>query len=220
MNLRPHVVKQGEYLTQLSHRYGFDATEVWNHSKNEEIRRLRRDMDILATGDIVFIPDRRSEGLPFRAGTVNRFMAKVSKVPVNLRFVDLDRPMANERFVVEGGATPAEGTTDGAGRVKLMVPVHVSEVRVIFPERDLDFHVKVGHIDPIEERSGIASRLAHLGYLPSAENHHMYAQIPGFSAQEDRMRLAVQEFQRTHGLEPTGIVDEVTRDALQNEHGI
>ena len=33
-----HVVRQGEYLRKLAHRFGVDPDELWNHPKNAELK--------------------------------------------------------------------------------------------------------------------------------------------------------------------------------------
>ena len=45
MNLVPHVVAQGEYLTQLAFRYRFEAKEVWDHPKHADLRARRSNRE-------------------------------------------------------------------------------------------------------------------------------------------------------------------------------
>jgi hypothetical protein len=111
--LRPYVVKQGDYLTKLAHTFGFDAEEVWNDPKNAELKQRRADMDVLAPGDVVYLPEASKEGLPLTPGTSNRYTAKVPKIEVTLAFQDGDAPLANEPCEVLGlggveGAAPGE----------------------------------------------------------------------------------------------------------------
>ena len=49
MTMRPYVIRQGDYMTQLAHRLGFDETEVWNHDKNSALKaELAKTKDELA----------------------------------------------------------------------------------------------------------------------------------------------------------------------------
>ena len=169
--MRPYVVRQGDYLTKLAFIHGFDAEEVWNDAKNDEIRGRRVDHNILAPGDIVYFPVKEKEALPIVKGTANKYTAKVPKVPVKLRFRDGAGPLVQQPYIIEGAASPGEGTCDGDGQIELTVPVDTTEFTVVFPERNLRFSVRLGHLDPIEERSGVLARLVQLGYLlpsPSA----------------------------------------------------
>jgi hypothetical protein len=43
MVLQPYIVRQGDTMTCLAMKRGFDAEEIWNHVKNREIRELRSD---------------------------------------------------------------------------------------------------------------------------------------------------------------------------------
>jgi hypothetical protein len=206
--MAPYVIRQGDYLVKLAFIHGFDVDDVWSDPKNDEIRALRGDHHILAPGDVVHIPIEAKEGLPITKGTTNRYVATVPKVPVNVRFRDADGPMADTKFVIEGApATPAEGTTDGDGRVSLLVPAYVVELTVRFPDRGSAHRVLVGHLDPASERLGVAARLAQLGYLSA------------WKLETAPLAPALAAFQEEHGLEPTGVVDDATRDALKRAHG-
>jgi hypothetical protein len=67
--------------------------------------------------------------------------------------------------------------------------------------------VRVGGLDPIEERSGVVQRLSNLGYLPKTP------EVPAAYVAQ-----ALRRFQRDHDLEPTGELDAKTKDALEKEH--
>ena len=56
MEMRPYVVRQGEHLAGIAARYGFDPQPVWEHEANSELREQRRDPQILAPGDLLYIP--------------------------------------------------------------------------------------------------------------------------------------------------------------------
>ena len=58
--MEPYVIRQGDYLLQVAHTFGFDADTVWNDDKNSDLARLRPDHNILRPGDILYIPDNKS----------------------------------------------------------------------------------------------------------------------------------------------------------------
>lgn len=209
----PYVVRQGDYLVKLAFHHGFDVDEVWKHPKNAEIRGKRGDHHVLAPGDVVYLPVKPKEGLPLRKGTTNRYVAKVPRVPINLSFHDERGPLAGTPFIAKGGAKPAEGKTDGEGKVTLHVPVHVTEVTVELPEHGLRQRVLVGHLDPIGESTGAVSRLLQLGYL----RRNGDGSVP--TAEDAVVREAIVAFQNKQGIDPTGALDQPTRDALQQAYG-
>jgi hypothetical protein len=170
------VVRQGDYLTRLAWIGGFDAEEVWKHEKNKELAELRKDHNILAPGDVLQLPVKKKEGVGIEKGGENKYKAKVPRVPVRIRFHGSDGPLADAAYVVEGPAIPDEGTSEADGLVALEVAASAAEIRIRFPDASLAFTVRVGHLDPIAERSGVASRLAHLGFLPPAVSDQLDAE--------------------------------------------
>ena len=219
-DMRPYVVRQGDYLVKLAFVHGFDAEEVWNDPKNEEIRGRRADHNILAPGDIIYLPVKEKEALPIVKGTTNKYKAKVPKVSVKLRFLDGAGVLAQQAYTIEGAASPDQGTSDEDGQIELTVPVDTTDFVVVFPERNLRFPVRLGHLDPIEERSGLLARLVHLGYLLPSPSALFGGEIAGEEIDDgdERLSCAVRAFQADHLLETTGIVDDATRDALKAAH--
>ncbi len=220
-DLRPYVIRQGDYMVKLAHRFGFDADEIWNDPKNEEIRAARRDMNVLAPGDIVFVPQELKEGLPLHKGQVNRYRAKVPWVTKRIRFNASAGPLANERFVTEG-AQPKEGVSDGEGWVEIKTKITAGTVEITFPEKDLSFTVMMGHMDPITETSGVRSRLRNLGYLfPHPADHLDFPGLEAFGieSEDERLARAINAFQSAQGLAATSAIDDATREALLKAHG-
>ncbi|WP_437547270.1 peptidoglycan-binding protein [Sorangium sp. So ce367] len=216
MGMRPYVVRQGDYLTQIAHRRGFSAEEVWNCPANKELRRRRANPDILQPGDVLYLPDgpEGCDPMPLEIGGENRFAATTPTVEVRLVLRRVDgTAFANKPFRVQGaGMPPLDGTTGGDGLALFCVPVQVREVDLSLDDGSLRCRVRVGHMDPADEPSGIAKRLSHLGYL---------ARVDLGEAEPAARALgeALKAFQRAKGLPETGSVDDATRDALVQVHG-
>jgi hypothetical protein len=214
---RPYIVRQGDHLTRLAYIHGFDAGEVWNHERNTELREIGRTPDLLAPGDILYLPVKPKDGLAFSAGSSNRYRAQVPNVKVTLTFKDAERVLANEPYEVHGLGTDGsdgkteERKTDADGRIELELPVTTREVTIVFPTQNVAYEVRVGDMDPVAELSGIQKRLQNLGYLPrERESASEGAYVQG----------AIAEFQKQHGLSPTGTIDNDTSNLLRDEHGL
>jgi N-acetylmuramoyl-L-alanine amidase len=205
--MQPYVVRQGEYLTALAARFGFDADEVWQHPQNRELRARRPNPDILAPGDVLHLPAPRLRSVPVRAGSTNRYRARIPTAALRITLRCDDAPVANEPFVVEGVRPPRHGTTDGAGVAAFEIPLTATTVVIRLPGAGLLFPVGVGHLDPITEPSGVRARLRQLGHPVPRDGD------------EQALAPAIQAFQRVSGLEPTGEMDERTRSALVSAHG-
>lgn len=216
--LIPYVVRQGDYMTKLAHTGGFDAEDVWKDPKNDALRATRPSMDILAPGDIVFLPKLPKPGLDFTKEATNRYKAVVPKVEVTMTFLDAEyEPIANEPFELQGLERPGdvdfgltdERTTDGEGKATIRVPVTVREVTAFFPRRNVSYALRVGDMDPKDESTGIRQRLTTLGYLPqdlTSGQEALY--VPS----------AIRSFQKDQGLEITGVLDDKTTEALKTAH--
>jgi hypothetical protein len=208
-DLRPYIVRQGDTLTKLAYLRGFAAATVWAEAKNDDVRKLRPDMDLLSPGDIVYLPESKKEGLPIQKGTTNRYIAKVPKVTVHLVLQDdAGTPLAGEPYEIRGLGDLVTGTVPDDGAVSFDARVTAREATLVLTRRGLVFPVRVGDLDPVEEPSGVRMRLAHLGYLRSPGEDDPCALVTALSA-----------FQRAQKLEVTGALDDVTRDALKSAHG-
>lgn len=207
MSRRPYVIRQGDYLTRLAFRFGFDADEVWSAPENEALRRARPNREMLAPGDVLSIPDEPREGPALRVGGNNHYRARVPVVPVKIRLRDGDHPLANEPYRVDGLPRSISGQSDGEGQIEFEVPVTSREVQLTLTNRHTVVPVRVGDLDPPSTASGVRQRLDHLGY------NRTQAVGPDDDARALRM------LQRDHDLPETGEIDEATRSALSGAHG-
>jgi hypothetical protein len=155
------------------------------------------------------VPEPARPSLTFQCGTKNRYKADVPKVPVSLAFNVGGKPIAGEPYEVEGLGASQTGESDASGKVTLLVPAHVREVRVRFTKKGMVFPIMIGDMDPIDEPSGVRKRLEHLGYMQGLEM---------FDA-EQRLKYALASFQRAAGLHVSEEADEATKDALVAVHG-
>lgn len=213
--VRPYTVRRGDYLARLAHAGGFDAEAAWAHPANRALRARRTRHEVLAPGDVLHLPGRatpREEAVAPR--TTNRFRGRSLEATVRVALGSPGHPLAGEAFTVEGLAEPFRGTTDGEGVATFLVPVHVREVRLTVPGRGVTYPVRIGHLDPVTEASGLRARLAHLGYLDDDDPARAGDPRDG----EARLAAAVRAFQRDQGL-PAGPLDDATRDALRRVHG-
>lgn len=219
--MRPYVIRQGDDVPRLARRFGFDADAVWNHPNNADLRERRSSPRVLAPGDVLFIPSPEEEP----AGTVStssthRFRGSPAMVPIRVAVHQFGEAICNERCEVLVTDPPLEATTGGDGVLSVEVPHHCDEVVVHFPDRGFKLALRVGHLDPIDTDSGITARLENLGYLLPHDllaTGHSDLNTPEI---RDRIRRrGVMAFQRSQNLEPSGELDDATRQALVREHG-
>ena len=214
MGTQPYIIRQGDFWTGLAHRHGFEAEEVWSGDANREIRGRRANPDQLHPGDIVYLPTEPLAGQSVRARQKNAFRARVPATSVHIVLHDTDGPLANEPYRLEGLGEVREGTTDTDGNVTIEMPITATEVSLVLWRRHTVYPIRLGHLDPIEEVSGVRQRLEHLGF-------HGFRTVRTSDINADEQdwdAVAVRAFQRAHRLPITGVVDTATRDATRTAH--
>lgn len=208
----PYVVRAGDHLQRLAFRFGFDAEEVWQDPKNEALRRVRGDGNILEPGDIIYVPQRPDASRSLEAGQSNTYLVNVPTVTVTVVFLWKGRPLANAAYSVRELPDLEGKTTDGSGTLTAEVPVTYRSITVDFKEPLLTQILRIGHLDPVSSRGGIWQRLANLGHLRTIDTH---AGKPN----EAELRVALRRFQWANGLPITGVADEETCAKLESIHG-
>ncbi len=205
----PHVVQQGDHLRKLAFLRGVSAEAVWQHETNRDLAARRKNSDTLCPGDVIHLPAEPPTTLDLRAKTRNRYRAKVPTVPLHLHLDTKGAPVTGQRYEVHGigAGDPIIGTVPANGEIRVDVPVCVRELEIRLPESGTAIPVRLGDLDPIEEPSGVAQRLANLGYLSSRED-----------ASPELVAAAIKAFQADHGLASSGSLDESTRRALEEQH--
>ena len=224
VQLRPYVIRQGDYVAKLAHRHGFDAAEVWQLPKNETLRRKRGSPDILYPGDILYIPERDQPGQSVRAGGEQRYRARVPSTTVSLQLLDDGQPIADQECEVVGVAAAVAGQpvvvkTDGDGRIELDVPVIVDEFEVYVPSLHTTYAVRVGHMDPTAEMLGVVKRLRNLGYLDDDDDDGDEPDEEGdFPDEDEDVAAAIAAFQHDRGMIITSVADGALLAALKKAH--
>jgi hypothetical protein len=209
--MKPYIVRQGDYLASIAFEQGFDADEVWDHPKNQPLKDGGRTKEILAPGDVLYVPDTPPEPLRLNVGSENHYEGAVPTVTVRVTFMVDGQALANKKLTVLDMGAPAEKTTDGAGLLVLSVPVTLRSVRVVCDDPYASYRIDVGNVDPVTVRSGVIGRLRQLGYLPLDLD-------PG-ELPDEELAGVVACFQHDQGLARTGELDEPTQKALSSVFG-
>jgi hypothetical protein len=212
-----HVVKQGDCLYRIAKQYGFaDWHTIYDHADNEAFRHKRPNPNVIFPGDEIAIPDKDTKQITLPTTTKHKLKVKRPKVMLRIKLEnELCEPLAGKQFELAFGEELHEGSTDGDGilEVKVKASDEVGELTVWGSgDREAErwfWHIRVGHLDPVEELVGVRQRLNNLGF---------YCEPKG-EEPDDTLRFAVKGFQRIEGLDATGEVDDATRGKLVALHG-
>lgn len=218
--MRAYVIRPGDDLSSLAARNGFDPEEVWDDDHNADLRARRPDPEVLAPGDVIYLPEPAETACHLAAGTSNRYRAVVPKRRVDLVLTaGGSEPFANEPYEVRGLRRPISGRSDGQGAVTLELPAHLRQVELFLPEQETSVILRIGHFDPETTNSGVRTRLANLGYLAARDvAPPAFRSVAGETSAHE-LAAAVRAFQRDHGLDDTGELDDGTRASILQAHG-
>jgi N-acetylmuramoyl-L-alanine amidase len=209
-----HIVEQGDHLCQIAKKYGFpDYLVVWDHPENADLKKLRKNPNVLMPGDEVYIPDKEERIESGATEQKHKFV--VDKKTLKLRLVLEDfyeKPIAGAQcaLVVDGQATQLP--SDGQGKIEQDIPLDAKDAVLVIrgdqtPFADTPIPIKIGYLDPVQELSGQVGRLNNLGYFP------------GDGTDNDAFQSAVEEFQCEHALKVDGICGPKTQSKLVDVHG-
>ncbi len=203
-----HVVRAGETISSIAFHYGFFPDTLWQLAENAELRETRGSPDILAVGDVVAIPSLRGKQWTGATGQRHRFRRKGVPARTRMQVFAGDRPRAHQYFTLRISGLEQAGETDGDGVLEAFIPPAARRgVLVIGPEQ-VEIEIAFGQLDPITELSGVQQRLSNLGFRCSDSPGELGS---GTAA-------ALRRFQARLGLEPSGELDDQTRDALRRIH--
>ena len=209
--MKKYIVKQGDCVESIAEKNGFFWETVWNDPENAELKRNRNNPNLLLPGDSLVIPDKRTKSENIQ--TEQRAKFKVKGVPSKLRIFlqdDDSEPYANTPYVLEVDTQSFSGKTDRQGLVAHSIPPTAQKGKLYLgEERNVVYELRLGFIDPITEFSGIKSRLSNLGYQCGQSNDPSDADT----------QLAIRRFQYQYQLDETGVIDDKTRDKIQELYG-
>jgi N-acetylmuramoyl-L-alanine amidase len=199
-----HTVVQGECLSSLAADFGFSVDTLWNLPENAQLKLARKDPNVLYPDDVVFIPDKRPKQIPCATGKRYSFVKKDCPAKLRIRLLDGQEPRANVSYKLQIDGIWISGVTDGNGYLEQPLPPSAGTGQLLVGEGDVqDVHdLGFGSVDPIDTDTGISKRLQNLGYDPG-----------------DDPSEAIGGFQSDQGLEPTGQLDDATRNKLTEVFG-
>ena len=203
-----HTVVQGDQLSGIAEKYGFrKVASIWDDPNNADLK-AKRKAHILFPGDELFIPEKQRKIETRPTGDTHRFRVPVEKLKLKLAILDVNgNPRANLdcTLAVEGQTAPVSTGDDGT--ILREIPKTARKGKLVLP--DMEISLMIGHLDPVEEKSGQMARLNNLGYEAGDVG----------SPDPERFRSAVEEFQCDQDMDVTGDCDDATQAQLKSVHG-
>lgn len=204
-----YVVRQGDCMASIAIGTGHFWETIWNFPANADLQRVRVDPYILLPGDRVTIPELTRKEESIAAEQRHRFKRRGCPEKLIVTFREENEPRANQRYVLRIDGKEMEGTTDPSGRVEVLIPPNAKDGKVEFPDSGDVYDLDLGHLDPITELTGVQGRLRNLGFYEG--------EIDG--RESEALTQAIRAFQVKHDVDPTGELNDETRDLLRDEYG-
>jgi N-acetylmuramoyl-L-alanine amidase len=204
-------VKQGDCFASIAAEHGLFWQTLWNHPENSELRAQREDPNILYPGDVVFVPEKESKIETGATGVRHRFRRKGIPEFLSLRFLHQNEPRAGEAYMLTIDGKQSSGQLDADGACVVPIPPGSKTGSLLLgdPSNGEEYQLYLGHMDPVEETSGVQARLYNLGYLTEEPSYRQSPELAG----------AIKAFQLEHGLATEQGLDEATRTRLVEVHG-
>ena len=206
-----HTVAQGEWIAQIAASYGFaDPAPIVNHGDNADLMKQRPQQQILLPGDRLFIPDPTPKSVSCATNKSHRFRIKSPQNAKLNVFVHDENGEAikSKPFVITLDGKEYKGSSGGDGKITIDLPVStVGEATL-----EIDGHtlpLDVGHVDPIDEVSGVKGRLNNIRFDCGAANDQV----------DDAYTAALSAFQTKYQLPVSGTADAATKSKLKEVFG-
>jgi len=204
-----HVVEQGDCFSSIAKKYGFLEETLWNHPSNGELKNKRVNPNILFPGDEITIPDLELKEHPGATENRHNFQLKREKIDFSLQVLKNDEPVAGEEYLLTVDGRNIKDVTDGDGWVRQPIDARAQKGKLVIEKAELEYELRFGYLDPVEEKSGVMSRLRNLGhFFGESETNNDYL-----------LEAALRGFQNKYGLQETGENDAPTQAKLKEVHG-
>jgi len=209
-------IVEGDCLSSLAFKNKLKSWRtIYDHPNNADFRRLRPDPNLVQPGDIVFIPARETRIESGSTEQRHTFRRPTDPVYLTVKLLDHEfNAMQGQGCEVRIDVQLHECQTDASGK---MGPLRISPAEQVARLTLLDdetaeplatYDLQLGHLDPIDEISGVQGRLRNLGIDCGP--------VDGIDG--PLTRAGVKEFQRAFGLAVDGIAGPITKGRLEEVH--
>jgi N-acetylmuramoyl-L-alanine amidase len=206
-----YIVSQGDCISSIAAQRGHFWKTVWSDPGNAELRKTRKDPNVLLPGDRLTVPPIRQRLQNCAADQRHRFVRRGEPAKLRLQFKHFGQPRAGAPFrLYVDGRSAREGRLDSEGCLEAGIPGLAGSAQVVVGDGDEQeiYELTLGAIDPVEDIRGARERLANLGYLCPLGDHEI----------DEATSSALAIFQKDHDLAVTGTLGAATQQVLADTY--
>lgn len=202
------VVQAGDSIPSIAHDSGHFWETLWNHGDNAELKSKRKNPNILAPGDEVTVPPIRVKEFSGATDTRHSFKRKGIPAKLKMQLFLLGEPRRNEDYTLILDDKIIRGKTDADGNIEQYIQPNSRGGVLRLNGGKEEYPVRVGHLNPIDNVSGVKQRLNNLGFYCGDESDE----------ETDQYVQAIVQFQGEQNLKQTGELDAATRAKIESLH--
>lgn len=202
-------VGDGNSTSSLALDNGFFWRTIWEHGENAGLRQKRKDPNVLAADDEIFIPVRELKKVSKGTEAEHVFKRKGEPSKIKMQLLELGNPRKDEEYILEVAGELKRGKTDAEGKIEHFIPGNARSAKLIFKDGKEVHGLRLGSLDPSDLGEGVAQRLNNLGFkLPMRVKKGMKA-AEAFAADkvDKKVTNVIKAFQKEYDVEQTGKVD-------------
>jgi N-acetylmuramoyl-L-alanine amidase len=204
-----YIVQEGDCVSMIAQQLGLTSEIIWNHPKNSELKKKRKDRNVLWPGDVLFLPEPTIKQVEKPTDQRHRFVRKGVPSKLRLRLVENGKALRNEPYTLDIDGTVVNGHSDGDGWIEQTIPPDARQGALKLKDGQESYPLRLGHLDPIDTVTGIKARLKSLGYYAG----------PADDARDAGLADAIRAFQHAQRLTETGEMNEATEASLKSAYG-
>jgi len=213
--VKRHRVSQGETLDRIAAKQGLATADALS-SGNQDLLTQRKDPNVLHPGDEVSVPEVRPKWARGTTEKTHRFRRRTATGRLRLKIVDDEgQPAANRQYELRFDDQVVREKTSDGGFIEAEIPMDCERATLRLWIRGepngpgVVHELRIGHLDPTEELTGLQARLA---------NMKLYrGEIDGVSSAE--LESAIRAFRKRHRLPGSGDPDDQLIAKLREIHG-
>jgi hypothetical protein len=196
-------------MKSIAFKSGFTWQTLWNLPENAQLKR-QREPNVLLPGDRVTIPALRLREEACATDKSHKFQLLGGPSRFKVRFLDeKQKPRSGLAYILTIDGQTTNGTLDGEGGLNVPIPPDAAKGSIQLqtdPEPET-YSFDFGHLDPDSTPTGVRGRLNNLGFACASDGDW-----------DADLRNALQRYQISRDIEPTGELDDNTRQALKRDH--